>query len=277
MTWPSEVRAAFLKPEVTIHSYKIADGWCQHPVKDGAISDVNAVTYKDRRGLTATLDRSNVTARVKPALWLAEAATWLSPLTEWASCHPLLDPAHRADVRAWHCRGQRVLAIRPAGKGATITAGIDYKEALPGQTGAITAPVTSDTFHAEYDDIVEAVKNGIAARWEPEGAAHKADEHWLQAVLRRTPALVGIEQPALREVAAWRPSNKEKLWGRGYIDLVGVDHRGLVRLVETKDRWVRSAVAIPTARAAARRPWSPAARTISGSSTRRAEARWTAS
>jgi len=53
-------------------------------------------------------------------------------------------------------------------------------------------------------------------------------------VLRRNPAAVGIEQPALREVAAWRAGSKTNHWGRGYIDLVGVDHRGAMRLVETK-------------------------------------------
>jgi hypothetical protein len=65
---------------------------------------------------------------------------------------------------------------------------------------------------------------------------HRPDEHWLQAVIRRNPGLVGVEQPALRELPAWRPGGdgSAQSRGRGYIDLLGVDGHGDIRVVETK-------------------------------------------
>jgi hypothetical protein len=42
-----------------------------------------------------------------------------------------------------------------------------------------------------------------------------------KAVILRNPTLVGVEQPALRELPAWRPTGEANEWGRGYIDLIG--------------------------------------------------------
>lgn len=53
-------------------------------------------------------------------------------------------------------------------------------------------------------------------------------------MIRRDPALVGVEHPALRELPAWRPHGGKTPWGRGFIDLIGTDGRGDVRIVETK-------------------------------------------
>jgi hypothetical protein len=53
-------------------------------------------------------------------------------------------------------------------------------------------------------------------------------------VIRRDPSLVGVDQPALRELPAWRPTGEANEWGRGYIDLIGVDGHGDIRVVETK-------------------------------------------
>src|SRR5207302_11306334 len=66
---------------------------------------------------------------------------------------------------------------------------------------------------------------------------HRPDEHWLQAVIRRDPSLVGVEQPALRELPAWRPRGDpndapKKRCGRGYIDLASIVGHGDLRLVE---------------------------------------------
>lgn len=51
----------------------------------------------------------------------------------------------------------------------------------------------------------------------------------------RNPKLVGVEQPALREFPAWRPrDDAAREWGRGLIDLMGIDGHGDIRIVETK-------------------------------------------
>ena len=55
-----------------------------------------------------------------------------------------------------------------------------------------------------------------------------------QAVIRRDPAIAGVEQPALRALPAWRPRSNRQGVGRGYIDLAGLDGNGNVRIVETK-------------------------------------------
>ncbi len=85
---------------------------------------------------------------------------------------------------------------------------------------------------SELAHVQQRVDQGVAARLT--GSFHKPDEHWLQAVIRRQPSLAGIEQPAIRELPAWRPAVGRRRWGRGYIDLVGVDPHGNVRIAETK-------------------------------------------
>jgi len=87
---------------------------------------------------------------------------------------------------------------------------------------------------AALAEVQRRVEEGIRARLDPEGEYHRPDEHWLQAVIRRHPAHVGVEQPALRELPAWRPHGGAVPWGRGFIDLVGTDGRGDIRVIETK-------------------------------------------
>ena len=53
-------------------------------------------------------------------------------------------------------------------------------------------------------------------------------------MLRRDPSLVGVESPALREVPAWRPAGAVDSFGRGFIDLLGLDGHGDIRIVEAK-------------------------------------------
>ena len=82
--------------------------------------------------------------------------------------------------------------------------------------------------------LQQNVAKAIAARIEPGGRYYKPDEHWFQSVLRRDPSLVGVESPVLREVPAWRPAGVEGSFGRGFIDLVGLDGHGDIRIVEAK-------------------------------------------
>jgi hypothetical protein len=157
-------------------------------------------------------------------------------LVEWATKHPILDPGHRQNERAWHCMGQRVLSMRRGAKEPTVRAGIHTTktgEPVYSEDDAGTAPAVKD-----LATIKEEVGKGIGERLF--GAYRDADEHWLQAVIRRDPTIVGVEQPALREIPAWRPvARKPKAgqpgaWGRGFIDIAGVDGQGNLRIVETK-------------------------------------------
>jgi hypothetical protein len=89
----------------------------------------------------------------------------------------------------------------------------------------------------EVQPIKDRVQQGCVERLS--GAAHKADEHWLQSVLRRHPEALGLEQPVLRELPSWRPSGslgtrQLEPRGRGFVDLAGLDAAGNLLLVETK-------------------------------------------
>lgn len=163
--------------------------------------------------------------------YLGKRAAGLMELVERATTDARLDPGHRQSVRSWHCRGRMVLSLRGVTGGLDVTAGIhdtplDAPNRLPLPAGS---PVDKSTLDAVWADV----ETGIAARLT--GAHRRRDEAWLQSVIRDDPSLVGVEQPALREVPAWRPHDTAtKDWGRGLIDLVGLDGQGDIRLVETK-------------------------------------------
>jgi hypothetical protein len=156
-------------------------------------------------------------------------------LVEWATMEPLLDASHRQGERSWHCMGQKVLSIKVTTTGLAVTAGIHYSE--PGKAPVPVAVGQGESLGPEQlAAIKRCVGEGIQARLTGPSPVHRPDEHWLQAVIRRNPRLVGVEQPALREVPAWRPGGdgSPRSWGRGYIDLLGVDGHGDIRVVETK-------------------------------------------
>lgn len=168
------------------------------------------------------------------ALHLGPQAGSIADLVDWATRDDRLDAAHRQNERSWHCMGQRVLSVRRTRGALRVLAGVH------GSTDD-RAPLE---FHIECVDgmteeqfgrVQEAVEDAVARRLTPgDPFLHRPDEHWLQAVIRRWPSLVGIEQPALREVPAWRPRDTPSRWSRGYVDLMGLDGHGDVRLVETK-------------------------------------------
>jgi hypothetical protein len=169
-------------------------------------------------------------AKATKALHLDSATDGLFELVEWATTHRHLDAGHRRGQRSWHCRGQQVLSIQRSVVGVVVRAGIHGTgDHAPTK---VTIPIRGAMSGTELASIEAAVDDGVDARLT--GKYHKPDEHWLQSVIRRNPKLVGIEQPALREVPAWRPKGGSTRWGRGYIDLVGLDGHGNIRVVETK-------------------------------------------
>lgn len=143
-----------------------------------------------------------------------------------------LDHGHRRGERSWHFAGQRLLSIRPSSSGTVIAAGIHYS-GKNAPTPLVLQP-GEELVDAQFDDILDAIEHAISERRAGAPPIHRPDEHWLQAIIRRDPILVGVEQPALREVPAWRPRDSARAWGRGYIDLLGLNGHGDVRIVETK-------------------------------------------
>ena len=153
-------------------------------------------------------------------------------LVERVTRDPRLDHGHRRGERSWHFAGQRVLSIRKSTEGIVVTPGIHYS-GPKAPTPVVLAP--GDHLSGEQvGQVVGAIEQAIAERRSGAPPIHRPDEHWLQAIIRRDPSLVGVEQPALREVPAWRPRDTTKEWGRGYIDLLGLDGHGDLRIVETK-------------------------------------------
>src|SRR6266516_6228211 len=164
---------------------------------------------------------------------LGESPGAVYDLAEWATKEPVLDASHRRGERSWHCMGQKVLSIKATTTGLAITAGIHYSK--PGKAPVPVAVSKGESLESEQlAAIKESVMEGVRARLTGSPPIHRPDEHWLQAVIRRSPGLVGVEQPALRELPAWRPSGDPQSWGRGYIDLLGMDGHGDIRVVETK-------------------------------------------
>ncbi len=170
-------------------------------------------------------------AKATKALHLNSSTDCMFELVEWAARQPHVDTGHRKGQRSWHCRGQQVLSIQRSLTGVVVRAGIHGTgDHAPTK---VTIPPRGTMSRSELESIQAAVDGGVEERLH--GVKyHKPDEHWLQSVIRRDPTLVGIEQPALREVPAWRPKGGSTGWGRGYIDLVGLDGHGNIRVVETK-------------------------------------------
>ena len=157
-------------------------------------------------------------------------------LVEWATANRQLDASHLDSERAWHCLGQKVLTIRGTKSAVVVRAGIHYSDPakLPHE---VTVSHGEELTVEQLQQVKAAVEVGMAQRLNgTDPLIHRPDEHWLQAVIRRDPSLVGVEQPALREVPAWRPQGgpAAPAWGRGFVDLLGLDGHGNIRIVETK-------------------------------------------
>lgn len=165
-------------------------------------------------------------------LHLGDTSDGVWELVEQVTRDRRLDHGHRRGERSWHFAGQRVLSIRKSTEGVVVTAGIHYS-GLKAPTPVVVAP--GDHLSGEQvSQVIGAIEQAIEERRSGTPPIHRPDEHWLQAIIRRDPCLVGVEQPALRELPAWRPRDTPREWGRGYIDLLGLDGHGDIRIVETK-------------------------------------------
>ena len=233
LAFPTMQRAPWFRPEVQ------PEIW----LHDGSTVDREPLPSRDstfealERRLEPGDDLHKELRRAATAVHLGVRSPSVYSLVEWATTHERLDAGHRRGERSWHCMGQRVLSIRPTRSGLALTAGIHYTDAA--RAPQIVELSTGEELDAgAIEAIKDAVVAGVGERFGGVAPIGRQDEHWLQAVIRRDPSLVGVEQPALREIPAWRPRGTGSAtgagWGRGFIDLLGIDGHGDIRIVETK-------------------------------------------
>ena len=188
-----------------------------------------AALSEPRQGQSPTDELASATS---PAS-LGKATDGVWGLVEWATTSPVLDAGHRSGERSWHYAGQRVLSISRIKRGVSIVAGIHYSGANKPAAVLLNdgESLSTDALMGLQSLVLDAIeqRKGTGPK-----AIHRPDEHWLQAILRRNPHVVGIEQPALRELPAWRPHDSTRRWGRGFVDLLGLDGHGAIRIIETK-------------------------------------------
>lgn len=230
---PTLHRLAWLRPDLDLQIWTYDEPAVVALGKGTVVSDDKSiVVLADRPTRESTL--TTVNGPEKPPLYLSNRTPWVEDLMRWAGEHQDLDPSHRQDVRAWQCRGQRVLAIRSTKAKLSVVAGIAFGSNSPNHTPlalVIGAKMSGEDLATVKADIEAGIRQRMS------GVATKDDEHWLQAVLRRHPQVLGLEQPVLRELPAWRPQGSSKngsLRGRGFVDLAGLDATGHLLLVETK-------------------------------------------
>lgn len=246
LTWRESRQLELLLPENRAFATRQRAAWLSaevaprvhlHDGKQVTATDVDVSTEIAIAALQDRIPKGNTPAAdlraASEALHLGgPCSDALDALTEWATEHPALDPAHRQSYRAWHHMGMSVLEITGSGRKAVVRAGINDKDQAIGAK-TFTASPAAPLAGADLEECQAWVEKGIAAR--ANGPFCKPDEHWLQAVLRADPRLAGVEQPALREVPAWRPpSDPNAKLDRGYVDIVGLDGSGDIRVVETK-------------------------------------------
>jgi hypothetical protein len=229
--FPTLQRYPWIDKKVSVYTY---DG-NKAPRLEAVTRDATIRNIREVCGISDTATFEEELTKASAPLHLGSHRSLLGNFTEWATKHPLLDPSHRRDVRSWQCMGRRVLSIKKIKGGVRISAGIHVENVdhidLVGKT---LSP-------ANFAKIKSWVRRGIKTRLNRKSKYGRPDENWLQAAIQRYPSAVGIEVPVLRELPAWRPAIiKDKRgktlrrWGRGYIDVIGVDSHGDIRIGEAK-------------------------------------------
>ena len=238
LTLRGDLGLTLVLPRTKAAASAIRAAWLNVPIEIQVYDDPDWVEVFDLGDRDAILEMFGPTSYVDAVHHLRDRAQWVEELTIWAGAHSRLAPAHRPDNRSWHCKGIRVLRVARTAEGVTVRAGIGYTAGLDKPAAAITINLTGSLSEEQLDLCQERVDAAVDERYWAGGSMYKADEHWLQSVLREEPALLGIEPPALREVAALRCSETSAdgrpVWSRGFIDLLGTDPQGSIRLIETK-------------------------------------------
>jgi hypothetical protein len=153
---------------------------------------------------------------------LGDHETLIARLRQWADDCPELTAAHRGSYLAWHCEGRLVMRIQRVKGGVRVSAGVHATDPPPLEV-SLTAAVQPDQFHT----VVAAASTAIADRLRGDDGGHA--EHRLQQQLAaRAWDDLRLDR-TLREFPAMRP-----VGNRGYIDLLGVDAKQRLHVVETK-------------------------------------------
>lgn len=158
-----------------------------------------------------------------------ERAAWIEPIVTWATEHPDLDAISRLGFLAWHAGGRQVLHIAPSSSGGLrVTAGTNYSADRPEPSAEVfdlSGPISA----SQRDQVVVAVEESTRRRLDGDDAENL--EHLLQDRLAKPVGVtqLGLVGELMREIPATRPGQR-----RAFIDLLGVDARGHIHVIETK-------------------------------------------
>lgn len=159
---------------------------------------------------------------------LGDRNLWISDLLKWAATHPDLRSAHRPSYLAWHCLGRLVLRIQRVADGLQISAGVHAATPSDKYAPQITTNVNSTLEKTAEDQIQAAASEAIRRRLVGDDLDHL--EHLLQARLFDCSKSIGLIKESLkREFPCMRPGPV-----RAYIDLIGLDKKGICHVVEVK-------------------------------------------
>jgi hypothetical protein len=226
MSTATAQRIPWLRPE-RHPTLWLHDGRSARPASERT----QAETTESLRAMLASGSPEDEFRKASTAHHLRERGDWVTELVDRATLDTRLDAAHTQGERSWHHRGQRVLSMTRSADGVRVRAGIHYSDAERAPREWLLTGTLTD----ELPDILAAIDEAIAARADGDDPAiRRDDEHLLQSVIRQSPAVVGIEQQAMREVPAWRPTDHTNTFARGFIDLLGLDGNGDIVVVETK-------------------------------------------
>jgi hypothetical protein len=120
--------------------------------------DGTAATREHRPSRRHTQDL--VVGDEDPQLHLGDRTEWVAQLMRWAGEQSDLDASHRRDVRAWQCRGQRVLRISRTRDGLNVIGGIAWSP-TSGHTKAEEVEVNGPLTSKEENTIRVAVLAGM--------------------------------------------------------------------------------------------------------------------
>jgi hypothetical protein len=158
-----------------------------------------------------------------------ECGSWSSKVTR----DPRLDHGHRRGERSWHFAGQRVLSIRKSTEGIVVTRRNPLQRAQGADAGRSRSRRPPE--HEQVGHVIRAIEQAIEERRSGAPPIHRPDEHWLQAIIRRDPSRSSASSTRpFESFPRGAHETRASEWGRGYIDLLGLDGHGDIRIVETK-------------------------------------------